>query len=89
MRKIGQWHIQTILETGSLGTQILVPQKTLSSFLSQFYFNKKYIEVEINDFKMHLIISKWLKRQKCRQKRKTMWQEEVEAKEETVYKCFH
>ena len=38
----------------------------------------------INDFTMHLIISKWLRRQKCRQKRKTMRQEEVEAKEETA-----
>ena len=35
---------------------------------------------------MHLIISKWLRRQKCRYKRKTMSQKEIEAKEETGYK---
>ena len=30
-------------------------------------------------------MSKWFRSQKCRQKRKTTRQEEVEAKEETVY----
>ena len=30
-------------------------------------------------------ISKWLRRQKCRQKRKTLTQKEVEAREEIVY----
>ena len=34
---------------------------------------------------MHLIISKWLRRQKCRKKLKTMRQKEVEAKEEAVH----
>ena len=34
---------------------------------------------------MHLIIVKWLRRQKCRQKRKTMKQKEVEAKEQSAY----
>ena len=33
---------------------------------------------------MHLIISKVLRRQKCRQKRKTMRQRDVEAKEKIV-----
>ena len=32
---------------------------------------------------MHLIISKWLRRQKCRQDKK-MKQKDVEVKEETV-----
>ena len=52
---------------------------------------KKYVEVAINNFIMHLIISKWLRRQKCRQKRKTMRQEEREVKEKTDYEtvCFH
>ena len=45
---------------------------------------KKYVELEINDFKMHLIISKWLRRQKCRQKRKAIRQKDVEAKEEIL-----
>ena len=39
----------------------------------------------INDFTMHLIISKWLRRQKYRQRRKTMRQEEIKAKEDTIY----
>ena len=50
------------------------PKNTFQVFFFQFYFNKKYVEVSINDFKIHLIISKWLSRQKCRQKRKTMRQ---------------
>ena len=64
----------------SLGTK-----KASVSLFFQFYFNKKYVEVAINDFTMHLIILKWLRRQKCRQKRKTKKQKEVEAKEESVY----
>ena len=64
----------------SLGTK-----KAPVSLFFQFYFNKKYVEVAINDFTMHLIILKWLRRQKCRQKRKTMKQKEVEAKEKSVY----
>ena len=63
----------------------LAPIKHFPRFLFQLYFNKKYVEVGINAFTMHLIISKWLRKQKCRQKRKTLRQEEVEAKEETVY----
>ena len=31
----------------------------------QMYFNKKYVEVVITDFTKHLMISKWLRRQKC------------------------
>ena len=31
----------------------------------QMYFNKKYAEVVITDFTKHLMISKWLRRQKC------------------------
>ena len=34
---------------------------------------------------MHLIIGKWLPRQKCGQKRKTMQQREVKEKEKTVH----
>ena len=63
----------------------LAPKKHFPRFLFQLYFNKKYVEVGINGFTMHLIISKWLRKQKCRQKRKTLRQEEVETKEETVY----
>ena len=38
-------------------------------FFFQFYFNKNYVEVAINDFTMHLIILKWVRRQNYRQKR--------------------
>ena len=71
--RLGDWDT-------SLGTK-----KAPVSLFFQFYFNKKYVEVVINDFTMHLIILKWLRRQKCRQKRKTMKQKELEAKEESVY----
>ena len=39
----------------------------------------------ISDFAMNLVVPKWLRRQKSKQKRKTVRQKEVEAKEETVY----
>ena len=67
-----------------LGARTLAPKEHFPRFLFQLYFNKKYVEVGINGFTMHLIISKWLRKQKCKQKRKTLRQEEVEAKEETV-----
>ena len=35
---------------------------------------------------MYQIILKWLRRQNCRQTRKTMRQRDVEAKEEIAYK---
>ena len=40
----------------------------------------------INDFTIHLIISKSLSRQKWRQKKKTMWQKDVKAKKKIGYK---
>ena len=59
----------------ALYTGILVwaPKKILS-FLFQLYFNKKFAEVTVNDFIMHLIILKWFRIQKCRQKRIAMRQ---------------
>ena len=42
-------------------------QKTLFKFFFQLCFNKKYVEVAISDFTMHLIILKWLRIEKCRQ----------------------
>ena len=75
--------------SGHLGDRYisLGAQKALFSiFLFQWYFNKKYVEVAINDFTMHLIILKRFGRRKWRQKRKTTRQEEIQAKEETVYK---
>ena len=46
---------------------------------------KKDVEVVINDFTIHLIILKWLRKQKCRQKRKTARQKDVKVKEEIAY----
>ena len=69
-----------------LGTQTLAPEKRFK--FSQFFFYKKYFEVAITDFTMYLIISRWLRRQKCREKVKTLRQKEVEAKEETAYESI-
>ena len=57
-------------------------------FKKLFYllnFDKNYVEVVVNDFTVNLIISKWLRIQKFRQKRKTMRQNDIEVKEEIVY----
>ena len=45
------------------------PKNPFQDLFFQLHFNKKYVEVAINDFTMHLVVSKWLRRQKCRQKR--------------------
>ena len=60
------------------------PKNTFYVFFFQLYFNKKYVEVAINYFTMNLIILKWLKKQKFRQKRKTMRPKKVKVKEITV-----
>ena len=46
-------------------------------FFFQLYFNNKYVEVAMNDLKMHVVIWKWLRRQRCRPNRKTMRKKEV------------
>ena len=73
------------------GTSVLIwvpklwlPKNDFQVFFFQLYFNKKYFEVA-KHFTMHLIIWKWLPRQKCRQKRKTMQQKEDKEKEKTVH----
>ena len=58
-------------------------KNTFQVFFFQLHFNKKHVEVVINEFPMHLIISNWLRIQKCRQ-RKTVRQKQVEPKKETV-----
>ena len=86
---------KNILCTG-MGAQTLT-SKNISHvfclFVCLFFpavFQQKYAEVAISDFTMDLIISKRLRRQKskCKQKRKTMKQKQVKAREETVYKSF-
>ena len=71
-----------------LGAQTLASKKSFSSFLFQLYFNKKQVEVAINDFTMRLIISKWLRIQRCRQKRKTMRQRGRNERRNCQRKCF-
>ena len=63
------------------------PQK-YEIFFFQLYFKKKYVEEAISYFKMHLIISKWLRIQKCRQKRKTVRRARSERRN-CQRKCFH
>ena len=79
-----QGSIQALWKTGILvwEPKLLRPNNTFQILFVQLYLNKKYVKVAINDFPMHLIILKWLGRQKCRQRRKTMRQKGVEAKEE-------
>ena len=79
---IRQQRIEAVWE---IGIPVWAPKKQFSSFFIQFCFNIKYVEVMINDFTVHLIIWKWLRRRKCRQKREKMKPKDVEAKEETVY----
>ena len=65
-------------------TQTLAPKKYLRFFL-QFYLNKIYVEVAINNFTAHLIILKWPRRQKCRQTKIKMKPKEPEVIKETVF----
>ena len=60
-------------------------KKNFQVLFFQLHFNKKYNEVTINDFIMHLIILKWLARQKCRLKRKTKRQKDVETKDKIIF----
>ena len=64
---------------------VWAPKKHCSSFAFSVVFQQKYVEVVINDFTVHLIILKWLRRQKSRQKRKTTRQKNDEVKEGIVY----
>ena len=80
-----QWRIQACWENGiPVWVLKLAPKRNFSSFLFQLYFNIKYVEIAVNDFTGHLIISKWLRKPKCRKKRKKV-EEKVEPKEQAVY----
>ena len=57
-------------------------KKQFSRFLFSVLFQQEIIDLAINDFTMHLLISKWLKIQKCRQE-KTIRQRNFQQK------CFH
>ena len=63
-----QWRIQAVWKTIY---QVWHPNsrpKDTSSFLFLVAFQQKWWIISINDYAMHLIISKWLRIQKCIQK---------------------
>ena len=76
LKNTSYWHIEAVWETSiSIWVPNLRnPTNTFQIFFFQYHFNRKYIEVAINDFTKHLIILKWLKIQKYRKKNKTMRQ---------------
>ena len=58
-------------------------------FFFQLYFNNKYVEVAMNDLKMHVVIWKWLRRQRCRPNRKTMRKRGLSERRNCVQECFY
>ena len=66
-------------------------QKRFSSFIFSVVFQQKNMskQLAINDFTMHLIIWKWLRIQKCRQKGKTMRQRDRSKRKNCQRNCFH
>lgn len=81
-----QWHIQTIWETH---IPVWAPKPwRLKNMFHVFFFNctsTKIHWIAINYFTMHLSISKFLRRQKCRLKKKIR-QKAIKAKEGMIYK---
>ena len=66
----------------------MTPKKLFKFYFFSCISTKKYVEVTINDFTMHLIISKGLKKQKCGQKSKITRQKDVKVKEEIAHEKF-
>ena len=61
---------------------------TFQVLLFQFHFNKKFVEVVINDFKVYVIIFKWLREPKCRQREKQWDKKTSKKKKELSTKVF-
>ena len=72
-----------------LGAQTVLPKKHFSGFLFSVILNKKYVAVVIIYFTMHLIISKWLRIQKSRQKGKAMRQNGQSERRNCQQNFFH
>ena len=74
--------IQAVWETGIpvWASKLWHLKNAFQVFFLQWYFNKKYVELVINDFSLPLVISQWLSRQKCRQKTKTIRKERRQDK---------
>ena len=85
-----QWHISAVWETGipTWEPKLWRRKSTFQVFFFQFFFNKKLVEVAINDFKMHLFRNS-LEYKKCRQKGKTMRQRGQSERRNCQLKCFH
>ena len=88
---IKRWRIQAIWETSIpvWAPKLWRPKSTFKVFFFQLYFNR-YVEVAINDFTMHLIISKWLRRQKMQTEEKN--NETIRGRNEKrncLQKCSH
>ena len=80
---------QVVWETGK---PVWAPKQHFSSFLLKLYFNKKYVEVAINDFTMHLIISKWLRNKNADRKEKQRDKKTGRRRSERrncLRECFH
>ena len=60
---LGHWY-------RDLAAQTLAPKNTFQVFFLQLYFNRKHMEVAINDFTMHLIISEMVLMTKMKTKEK-------------------
>ena len=90
LNNVKQWRIQAIWETGIpvWVSKLWHPKSTFQVLLFQLYFNKKYVEVAINDFTMYLIISRWFRRQKCRWNRKTIDKKRLQQKKKLSIKVF-
>ena len=71
-----------------LGGHSVAQEALFRCFFFQLYFNKKYVDVVIDNFTMHLIISKWFRIKKNADRREKEWEKEVKAKEETVKESF-
>ena len=65
------------------------PLELFSSFVFQLYSNKKYVEVAIKDFTMHLIISKWIRKQNCKHKINYETKRRESDRKNCRRKCFH
>ena len=87
---IVHWCIQAIREASIsiCVTKLWCTKTFFQVFFFQLYFTKKYLEVAINDFIMHLITLKWLRIQKCRQKKKNNQSGRSERRN-CQQKCFH
>ena len=68
----------------SLDALTLAPKNTFQVFVFNCTSKKKCVAVAISDSAMHLIILKWLRRQKCRRKRKRRRQEEDQKKKQSM-----